>query len=187
VPAIVAELLNYDQLPGHTMDDISTHFGCSVCGRALSGDDLNICLLCAAFICREHMIERQGFGTCPSCAPERERRESGVSASDQDRVVSLLRADVDATVGPGHADRIVATAKQRRWDNQDAARYAEEVVDDVQQYLHDTFVDTTWPSCPHHPNHPLGFADGMWRCGKIATPLAPLGGLSAIKDRKRSE
>jgi hypothetical protein len=58
---------------------------------------------------------------------------------------------------------------------------------DLQQYLHDAFVDTTWPSCPHHPNHPLGFSDGMWRCGKIATPFAPLGGLSVIKDPKQAE
>jgi hypothetical protein len=33
----------------------------------------------------------------------------------------------------------------------------------------------------------FGFSDGMWYCGKIATPVAPLGGLRALKDRKRSE
>jgi hypothetical protein len=108
-------------------------------------------------------------------------------ATDQDRVVSLLRADVEATVGPGHDDRIVASAAHHRLYNQDAVRYTEAVVDDVQQYLHDNFVDTTWPACPHHPNHPLGFSNGMWWCGKIATPVAPLGGLSALEDRERSE
>lgn len=31
-----------------------------------------------------------------------------------------------------------------------------EAVEDLQQRLHDTFVDTTWPACPRHRRHPRG-------------------------------
>jgi hypothetical protein len=30
-----------------------------------------------------------------------------------------------------------------------------EAVEDLEQRLHDTFVDTTWPACPRHRQHPL--------------------------------
>jgi hypothetical protein len=30
-----------------------------------------------------------------------------------------------------------------------------EAVEQLQQLLHDTFVDTTWPTCPRHRQHPL--------------------------------
>jgi hypothetical protein len=51
------------------------------------------------------------------------------------------------------------------------------VVDDVQQWLHDAFVDTSWPTCPDHPNHPLWYSDGAWKCDESGRLVAPLGGL----------
>ena len=51
------------------------------------------------------------------------------------------------------------------------------VVEDVQQFLHDTFVDTSWPLCPEHPNHPLWYSDGWWKCAHTGRRLAPLGAL----------
>ena len=47
-----------------------------------------------------------------------------------------------------------------------------------------TPVDTTWPTCPHHPNHPLWHSDGWWRCERITEPVARLGELSKIKANK---
>jgi len=49
-------------------------------------------------------------------------------------------------------------------------------IEEVQQYFQDTFVDTTWPACPVHPNHPLDVVEGAWRCprGAFATPLGEL-------------
>jgi hypothetical protein len=52
------------------------------------------------------------------------------------------------------------------------------LVDEFQQYLHDTFVDTSWPRCPDHPNHPLWLAESWWRCEQSGRRVAPLGGLA---------
>jgi hypothetical protein len=102
--------------------------------------------------------------------------------------VRLLRTDVDVTVGRGHdetiGEAIVAAAARRRLYVGDPARYVDEVVNDVQQHIHDTFVDTTWPACPYHPNHPLWFSDGWWRCERITDPVAGLGELPKVKAHK---
>ena len=59
----------------------------------------------------------------------------------------------------------------------DPADFERRVVDDVQQYLHDTFVDTSWPACPEHPHHPLWYSDGWWKCDHSGRRVAALGGL----------
>ena len=72
--------------------------------------------------------------------------------------------------------------KQRRayvCFSNDAADFAQRVVDEVQQYLHDTFVDTTWPSCPHHPSHPLWYSEQWWRCEQSGIRVARVGELAA--------
>ena len=73
------------------------------------------------------------------------------------------------------------------WDEFDHARQQEildEVVvgavEDLQQYLHDSFVDTSWPPCPRHPNHPLWLGEGqgggsVWCCPRDEAEIAPLG------------
>ena len=104
----------------------------------------------------------------------------GPSAEDEARVVSLLRADVEATIGPGHDGAIVGAAARRRRYADVGGEYVGNVVDDVQQHFHDARVDTTWPRCPHHPNHPLWFSDGWWRCERIEEPVARLGTLSRL-------
>jgi hypothetical protein len=157
---------------------------CSVCGHTMTVDALGMCFFCGAFMCRAHAAEPNRLIACPSCTAEREKagvRGVSVSESEEQRVIALLSADVESTVGAGHAGRIVEAAAHCRLYNRNPATYAEEVVDEVQQHLHDEFVDTTWPACPYHPNHPLGFGDGWWRCGNEATPLAPLGDLAALK------
>jgi hypothetical protein len=160
----------------------SFQFRCSACGREPTAAGWTLCALCGRFFCSDHLIVKKGVATCESCAVERERRETsgGVSAEDEDRVVSLLRADVEATIGPEHDEAIIESAARHRLHADDPALYAGKVVDDVQQYFHDGFVDTTWPACPHHPNHPLWFSDGWWRCERIKEPLARLGTLSGL-------
>jgi len=115
------------------------------------------------------MASSPQVATCESCAVEREQRETpgGVSAEDETRVVSLLRADVQATIGSGHDEAIIETAARRRLYADVPAQYVCDVVDDVQQYFHDAFVDTTWPACPFHPNHPLWFSDGSLGTSRI--------------------
>jgi hypothetical protein len=51
-------------------------------------------------------------------------------------------------------------------------------VNDVQQYFHDTFVDTTWPACPRHPRHPLWYRAGSWWCVQDGVAVASLGELT---------
>lgn len=104
----------------------------------------------------------------------------GPSAEDEARVVSLLSGDVEATIGPGRHRATIEAAARRRLHTDAAAQYVGQVVDDVQQYFHDARVDTTWPACPHHPNHPLWFSDGWWRCQRIEEPIARLGTLSCL-------
>jgi hypothetical protein len=130
-------------------------------------------------------VIKQGVSTCEPCAVEREQRETsgGVSAEDEARVVSLLRADVEATIGHGHDEAIIEAAARRRLHADVPAAYVAAVVDDVQQYFHDGFVDTTWPACPRHPNHPLWYSDGWWRCEPIDEPVARLGALSGLNQR----
>jgi hypothetical protein len=70
-------------------------------------------------------------------------------------------------------------------DDWDAAwgSYAIKLAEDVQQRLHDSFVQTTWPACPLHPQHPLWLDDdhnrAVWRCAQAGIDIAPLGSLTS--------
>ena len=91
-------------------------------------------------------------------------------------VVPLLQRDVRATLGSAHRQLIadiVADVQQLDVDDK-----AEKVVNDVQQHFHDTFVDTTWPSCPRHAKHPLWYRDGAWWCVEDGIAIARLGDLA---------
>src|SRR5262245_22627679 len=59
-----------------------------------------------------------------------------------------------------------------------ADAYIDKVVEEVQQEIHDLFIDTTWPTCPFHPNHPLWLGNGYWVCAQNGVRVAPLGGLN---------
>ena len=63
---------------------------------------------------------------------------------------------------------------------------AQRLVDEVQQDYHDLFIDTTWPACPKHPNHPLWYHDGTWWCPRDEEAIAPLGGLDALRATDRA-
>ncbi len=92
-----------------------------------------------------------------------------------ERILPLLERDVVATVGHRYR-RLVqeAAANVRTLDTTDNGQ---KLVDDVQQYIHDTFVDTTWPACPRHSRHPLWYRDGAWWCEQDGTVMAQLGDL----------
>jgi hypothetical protein len=161
-------------------------FTCSAYGREPTAVGWSLCALCGGLFCSDHLIVTKGVSTCEACVVEREQREAsgGVSAEDEARVVSLLRADVEATIGPGRDEAIIEAAARRRLYAEAPAQYVSGVVDDVQQFFHDTFVDTTWPSCPFHPNHPLWFSDGWWRCERIEEPIARLGAISGVNQER---
>jgi hypothetical protein len=91
-----------------------------------------------------------------------------------------LTRDVVSTLGEQygelvdrHAQRLLPLA------GVDEAALIAKLAADVQRDVHETFVDTTWPHCPTHPNHPLWFDEGAWRCTSGGTVAAPLGELDA--------
>lgn len=154
-------------------------FVCAACGRGLRPGVMDACRICARLFCTDHLVAAEGVPTCNACVDERERREadSAISDGQKARIVDLLRADVGRTIGRGYDADIARIAAEKRLFAIDPPTYESSVVDEVQQYLHDTFVDTTWPACPHHSNHPLWYSDGWWRCERIDTPVAKLGSL----------
>ena len=99
-----------------------------------------------------------------------------------DQKVQLLAADVGGTLGEQYLPIVWSLAGH-------VVELANEItifdpiqkcVDDVQQHFQDTFVDTTWPACPLHPNHPLEYEAGTWRCPRDRAIIAPLGELGGI-------
>jgi hypothetical protein len=92
------------------------------------------------------------------------------------RIVALLEQDVACTLGDAHGAVVRASARAIvRFGLPDPET---KLVEEVQQSIHDTFVDTTWPACPRHRTHPLWYANGAWWCTQDSVVVAPLGGLA---------
>lgn len=90
--------------------------------------------------------------------------------------MGLLLRDVVATLGETHRATVVDRANEvRALDLDDAST---KLVDDIQQYIHDSHVHTTWPQCPAHDNHPLWYSAGEWRCSQPDGPRISLGSLA---------
>lgn len=107
-----------------------------------------------------------------------------VTDADQDEVVRLVLADVNATLGPGHESFARANAERLRgFIDDDRDRYFDAVVAATQQDLHDEFIDTDWPKCPRHARHPLWLHDGAWWCEQDDVVVAPVGKLGALGSR----
>jgi hypothetical protein len=140
--------------------------------------DADVCIICSRTFCRRHVIVRNGVANCAACEETRRRREeSPISHADADRIAHLLAQDLLETIGRGHESVVEESVARIRLFATDPADFEQRVVDDVQQWLHDSFIDTTWPACPEHRNHPLWYADGMWSCEQTGHRAAPLGGL----------
>jgi hypothetical protein len=112
-----------------------------------------------------------------------------ITAADEARVVSLVQRDVEVTLGAGHEGFIRREASLRREffndpDSIDVApdEYLQKVAEEVQQFFHDDFVDTTWPECPFHRRHPLWVQNRHWVCEQLGAPVAKLGELRAARD-----
>ena len=98
-------------------------------------------------------------------------------------VIDLIAPDLVATLGwtVDQAREVVATAGSVY--EQDPELMAFQVAEKVQQWLHDSFLDTSWPPCPSHRNHPLWLAEEpsfTWHCPRDAIAVAPLGQLSTV-------
>ena len=107
---------------------------------------------------------------------------------DSQRIPSLLAADVARTLGesllPNVAEiaanaREVALEPDARTASEAQEFFDSKVVGDFQQFVHDEFIDVTWPACPLHQRHPLDFdhSHTAWRCpanGQLVTALGTL-------------
>lgn len=103
---------------------------------------------------------------------------SSVSDWDEADTIERLGRDVAATVGAAHLDQVRATGRRVRQFEQERDAYIERVVEEVQQHVHCCFIDTAWPACPLHPNHPMVFRFGWWVAH--GRPVARLGELKAV-------
>lgn len=100
-----------------------------------------------------------------------------IAMEDIERVRECLRRDVGSTLGHGYDEVIFQTSLRVALYTDDAAYYRDRVVGDVQQHFHDSFIDTVWPACPHHANHPLWLHGEDWRCEQSGVAVARLGEL----------
>ncbi len=117
-----------------------------------------------------------------------------VTPDDVERATKLIANDLVATFGWSRqlAEEFVRPEAEAQsdpdlwwmWDEPPRNQldgYTFRVAEEVQQALHDTFTDTSWPNCPEHPNHPLWLDEDdvplLWRCPVTNTPVAPLGQL----------
>ena len=97
--------------------------------------------------------------------------------SKREHLIQLLTNDVIRTVGGAHRATVMAEVRRALEFTDSVEAFAQKLVDDVQQDLHDTFVDTAWPTCPRHGRHPLWYRDGAWWCEADRVALAQLGEL----------
>jgi len=92
--------------------------------------------------------------------------------------LSLLETDIANTLGAIHATRVRRRGSEL--EMLDVSVSLEKLVGDVQQEILDLHLRTVWPPCPAHPNHPLWFTDGAWRCPVDANTLVALGSLVSL-------
>lgn len=163
------------------MDISQSPATCGACGSLL-GLDAWGCLLCGRFLCARHFASRKGVAICQDCQDERLRLESSsaITEDEEERIVALITRDLAATVGPGLEGIAIAEAARVRLFASTVLDYERQVVEDVQQCLHDEHLDTTWPTCPQHPNYPLWYSAGWWRYATSGA-VAKLGELADVQ------
>jgi hypothetical protein len=98
-------------------------------------------------------------------------------STDLAHVLPLLQRDVETTLGTQYRQLVADTAADVR--ELEVEGEGDKLVEDVQQYFHDTHVDTTWPACPRHKRHPLWYRDGAWWCAEDGVEIARLGELQS--------
>ena len=107
-----------------------------------------------------------------------------VSASEREEVERLIVRDVVGTLGTAYEVHILSVASTRALELfnfvESGHDFRSRLIDDVQQQIHDTFVDVRWPRCPRHPKHALWFADGSWTCTIDKVTVARLGQLCSV-------
>ena len=94
---------------------------------------------------------------------------------DLTQVIPLLERDASNTLGESYSQLIEDTAADVR--ELGIGDGGDKLVNDVQQYFHDSSVNATWPTCPRHGRHPLWYRRGAWWCVEDGVAVAQLGEL----------
>ena len=109
--------------------------------------------------------------------------------SNELAIIEALARDVAATVAlrdrTAFTSRLMGEAldlRSRISPKLDVSSFRDSLVDEVQQRMHDEFVDVSWPRCPRHPHHPMCLRDGAWYCAKDDVRIALLGELGSGKE-----
>ena len=116
-----------------------------------------------------------------------------VGPADVEHATTLVASDLTATLGLptdtayalARREAVAAAEIMNEWDDDEVSwqLFLARVVEETQQGLHDTFVDTTWPRCPEHGNHPLWLNDyesAAWACPATNTTVCPVGQLGKL-------
>ena len=127
-------------------------------------------------------LARNAGATCRDCGEAHAFEPGGVSDADETEVVGLVRRDVQNTIGARHTAVVDTVAARVRLFTVGREDFEQRVVDDVQQELHDGFIDTSWPRCPAHPHHPLQYSRRGWVCLATGRVVAQLGTLVYTAD-----
>ena len=113
-----------------------------------------------------------------------------VDPADIEQATTLVANDVAATLGLptetaealARREAVAAAEIMNGWEAADVSwrLFLARVVEETQQWLHDTFIDTTWPSRPEHGNHPLWLNEddsAGWACAATNTTVCLVGQL----------
>jgi hypothetical protein len=107
---------------------------------------------------------------------------------DLEAALQLVLADVSASLNVVNREQVAQEAK-RRAEILQALELSdprgERLVEDVQQLIHDLHIDTVWPRCPLHGNHPMWLDHGEWTCPVANAPVVALGHLASLPLNRR--
>jgi hypothetical protein len=100
-----------------------------------------------------------------------------VSEHEVTQAIERIASDLAATLGWDRPQAIAfaeqAGSVSANWWDADPGEYAIKVAEEVQQRLHDTFVDTTWPACPARLGRPRPPPAARGRAPAALAHLAP--------------
>lgn len=103
---------------------------------------------------------------------------------DEKRAIEKVRRDLTQTVGATLDRPIEDFARNVKRFTSSIEDFESRLVHEVQQVVHDYHIDTSWPPCPLHPNHPLWFEGGWWRCEAVSKRLFELGSLPRLETKE---
>jgi hypothetical protein len=100
-----------------------------------------------------------------------------------EQLIRRLTNDLLATIGLAFEAEVRRNALLAATYIDELTHFEMAVVDEVQQFIHDERLDTTWPTCPLHGRHPLWIrmaAGGLgWHCDQDHREIAKLGELGS--------